>query len=327
MLIKRVSDIPSSEITSENLYRGRREFIKAAAAMVATTAATTIVSGCVTSSAVSEPVQSKLGPYDTTESVTPYQYATTYNNYYEFGIDKDDPSKNAGTFKTKPWTVSVEGLVKKPAIYDLDDLIQGLALEDRIYRMRCVEGWSMVIPWRGFPLAALIRRLEPTASAKYIEFKTILAKDQMPGQRPGLTSSGLNWPYTEGLRMDEAMNPLTLIVLGIYGKPLPNQNGAPLRLVMPWKYGFKGIKAIVKIRFVEKRPISSWMEAWPQAYGFFANVNPTVDHPRHSQAREQRIGDSRIPFFGQGIRPTLMFNGYADQVAQMYAGMDLRKNY
>jgi sulfoxide reductase catalytic subunit YedY len=272
-------------------------------------------------------LQSKAGPYDTTERVTPYEYATSYNNYYEFGTDKRDPAKNAGNFKVTPWTVSVEGLVKKPARYDLTDLIRGLALEDRIYRMRCVERWSMVIAWRGFPLSALIKRLEPSPSARYVEFKTILSKDQMPGQRDRYFGGDLNWPYVEGLRMDEAMHPLTLIATGIYGKPLPNQNGAPLRLVVPWKYGFKGIKAIVSMRFVEKQPVSSWMEAWPQAYGFYANVNPNVDHPRYSQDREQRLGESRFAFLGESIRPTLMFNGYGDQVAQMYAGMDLRRNY
>jgi sulfoxide reductase catalytic subunit YedY len=217
--------------------------------------------------------------------------------------------------------------VKKPATYDLDDLIKGLTVEDRVYRMRCVERWSMVIPWRGFQLDGLIKKLDPLPSARYIEFKTILAPDQMPGQRSRFLGGGIKWPYTEGLRIDEAMNPLTLIATGVYGKPLPNQNGAPLRLVTPWKYGFKGIKAIVTMRFVEKQPVSSWMESWPQAYGFFANVNPSVDHPRWSQAREQRIGESRNPFFGDGTKATLMFNGYADQVAQMYSGMDLRRNY
>ena len=314
MFIHRASDIPSSEITSENVYRNRRKFIKDASAFLASVAASSIV-------------QSKPGAYDTAEKITPHEYATTYNNYYEFGTDHADPAKNSGNFKAKPWKVSVEGLVKRPAAYDLDDLIKGLTMEDRVYRMRCVERWSMVIPWRGFPLAELIKRLEPAPSARYIEFKTILARDQMPGQRSRLFGGGLNWPYVEGLRMDEAMNPLTLIAMGIYGKPLPNQNGAPLRLVTPWKYGFKGIKAIVAIRFVEKQPVSSWMESWPQAYGFYSNVNPSVDHPRYSQAREQRVGESRNPFFGDSTKPTLIFNGYGEQVAQMYAGMDLRKNY
>ena len=312
MLIRRPADIPSSEITPESVYQNRREFMKAASALLIP----------ATLSAQSQP-----GRYDTTERVTPYQSATSYNNYYEFGTDKADPARNAGNFKTKPWTVSVEGLIKKPARYDLDDLIRGLATEDRVYRMRCVERWSMVIPWRGFPLAALIQRLEPLPSARYVEFKTIVAKDQMPGQRDRFFGGGLNWPYVEGLRLDEAMHPLTLIATGIYGKPLPNQNGAPLRLVVPWKYGFKGIKAIVSIRFAEKQPVSSWMDSWPQAYGFYANVNPSVDHPRYSQAREQRLGESRFAFFGEATRPTLLFNGYADQVAQLYAGMDLRKNY
>lgn len=312
MLIKPASDIPSSEITPESVYLNRRQFIKAMSAAVATTAA----------------AQSARGPYDTTERVTPWEYATTYNNYYEFGTGKDEPAKYAGNFKTKPWTVAVEGLVKKPAVYNLDDLIKGLTTEDRIYRMRCVEGWSMVIPWRGFPLANLINRLEPLPSARYVEFKTILAPDQMRGQQnPSLLGGDLNWPYVEGLRLDEARNPLTLIATGIYGRPLPNQNGAPLRLVTPWKYGFKGIKAIVKIRFTEKQPTSSWMEAWPKAYGFYANVNPTVDHPYHSQAREERLGEPRSLFSGDAKRATLMFNGYAAQVASMYSGMDLRKNY
>ena len=310
MLIGRAMDILSSEITPESLYQNRREFMKAAL----------LVPAALT-------VQSRSGPYDTNERATPYDQATTYNNYYEFGTQRDAPSKNSKNFKVKPWTVSVEGLVKKPARYDLDDLIKGLPTEDRIYRMRCVERWSMVIPWRGFPLATLIQRLEPSASARYIEFKTILAPDQMPGQHSRFLGGGLNWPYREGLRMDEAMNPLTLIATGIYGKPLPNQNGAPLRLVVPWKYGFKGVKAIVAIRFVDKQPVSSWMESWPQAYGFYANVNPSVEHPRWSQSREQRIGETGNIFLGGGSRPTLMFNGYAEQVAHMYAGMDLRKNY
>jgi sulfoxide reductase catalytic subunit YedY len=309
MLIRRASDILSSEITPERVYRNRRAFLRVA--LFAPLAGTT---------------QAASG----TDKVTPFEYATTYNNYYEFGTDRSDPSKQAGGFQVKPWTVSVEGLVKKPARYDLDDLLRGLALEDRVYRMRCVERWSMVIPWRGVPLAALMRKLDPMPSARYVEFKTILARDQMPGQRSRLFGGGLDWPYVEGLRLDEAMNPLTLLANGIYGKPLPNQNGAPLRLVTPWKYGFKGIKAIVAIRFEDKQPVSSWMKAWPQAYGFYANVNPSVDHPRWSQAREERIGETGSALsslLGQGIRSTLMFNGYGEQVAQMYAGMDLRKNY
>ena len=308
MLIKQRSDIPSSEITPESVYTNRREFMKTGFAFLAAT------------------MQAR-GPYDTTEPVTPYADATTYNNYYEFGTDKSDPARHAGNFKTKPWTVNVEGLVKKPTRYNLEDLVKGLTTEDRIYRMRCVEGWSMVIPWRGFPLADLIKKLDPLPSAKYMEFKTIHAPDQMRGQVPSLWDSGLKWPYTEGLRLDEAMNPLTLIATGIYGRPLPNQNGAPWRLVTPWKYGFKGIKAIVRIRFVEKQPVSSWMEAFPQAYGFYGNVNPSVPHPNYSQATEQRLGEPWNPFAGNTRRPTLMFNGYTAQVASMYAGMDLRRYY
>jgi sulfoxide reductase catalytic subunit YedY len=321
MWIRRASDIPSSEITSESVYRNRREFIKAAGLLA--TASVAALSG--------RPMlleAAQKGPYDTTETVTPLAYATSYNNYYEFGTSKDDPAIHAVNFKSKPWKVSVEGLVKKPAAYDLDDLFKGFTLEDRIYRMRCVEGWSMVIPWRGFPLASLIKGLEPAPSARYVEFVSILAPDQMRGQQSSRLGGGLIWPYVEGLRLDESMNPLTLMATGIYGKALPNQNGAPWRLVVPWKYGFKGAKAIVKIRFVEKQPVTSWMTAWPKAYGFYSNVNPEVDHPNHSQAHERRLGEPWNPFRGDNSsRPTLMFNGYADQVASMYAGMDLRRNY
>src|SRR5438093_7814129 len=320
MLIQRASDIPSSEITSEKLYHNRREFIKTASAALGIAAAASIMPGYISSSATGVVQNKAKGPYDTNEKLTPYDDITSYNNYYEFGIDKGDPIKNSKNFKTKPWTVSVEGMVKKPATYALEDLIKGFAMEDRIYRMRCVEAWSMVIPWMGFPLAELIKRLEPAPAAKYVEFKTILAPDQMPGQRPGLFGGGLDWPYTEGLRLDEAMNPLALIAMGIYGKPLPNQNGAPLRLVTPWKYGFKGIKAIVNIRFTDKQPLNTWQQQAANEYGFYANVNPKVDHPRWSQAQERRIGE----FFK---RPTLMFNGYSEQVARMYEGLDLRKNY
>ena len=317
MLIQRAPDIRSSEITSENLYHNRREFLKTSSAILAAAGASALLPGCA-SAASPEPAQAKgkSGPYDTNEKQTPFQDITTYNNYYEFGVDKGEPAVNAKNFKSKPWTVAVEGFCKKPATYNLEDLIQGFTMEDRIYRMRCVEGWSMVIPWMGFPLAELIKRLEPTPQAKYVEFKTLLAPAQMPEQRGRI----LNWPYTEGLRLDEAMNPLALIVTGLYGKPLPNQNGSPLRLVTPWKYGFKGVKAISRIRFVDKQPLTAWMEASPREYGFYSNVNPEVDHPRWSQKSERRIGE----FFR---RPTLMFNGYADQVAPLYAGLDLRKNF
>ena len=318
MLIKRALDIPSSEITSENLYHNRREFIKTASAVLGIAAAGTILPGCAPSVGAAAEPQSK-GKYDTTEKPTPLQDVTTYNNYYEFGTGKDEPSRNAGRFVTRPWPVKVEGMVKKPATYNLEDLLKGLTVEDRIYRMRCVEAWSMVIPWQGVPLAAIISKLEPLPSAKYVEFKTLLDPKQYPEQRRSFFQA-LDWPYIEGLRLDEATNPLTLIATGLYGKPLPNQNGAPLRLVTPWKYGFKGIKAIVNIRFTDQAPINSWQRQAAQEYGFFANVNPNVDHPRWSQARERRIGE----FFK---RPTLMFNGYSDQVAQMYSGMDLRRYY
>ena len=313
MLIKRASDIASSEITSETLYHNRREFIKTASSILGLTAVggASILEGAVAPQA--------KGKYDTQEKPTPYEDVTTYNNYYEFGTDKSDPARRSKSFRPKPWTVKVEGMCKKPATYNLDDLVKGFPTEDRIYRMRCVEAWSMVIPWAGFPLKALIDRLEPLPSAKYVEFKTLVDSSQFPEQGRSLFKV-LDWPYVEGLRMDEATNPLAFIATGLYGKPLPNQNGAPLRLVTPWKYGFKGIKAIVNIRFTDKQPVNTWQVQAAQEYGFFANVNPNVDHPRWSQARERRIGE----FFK---RPTLMFNGYADQVAELYSGMDLRRYY
>ena len=318
MLIKRAFDIPSSDITSENLYHNRREFIKTASTVLGIAAAGTIASACAPGVVGAASAPQAKGKYDTAEKLTPIGDVTMFNNYYEFGSGKDEPARNSREFKSRPWTVKVEGLVKKPATYDLDDLIKGTTAEDRIYRMRCVEAWSMVIPWQGIPLADIIKKLEPLPSAKFVEFKTLVDKNRMPGQRGFLQA--LDWPYIEGLRMDEANNPLTLIATGLYGKPLPNQNGAPLRLVTPWKYGFKGIKAIVSINFTERQPVNSWQRQAANEYGFYANVNPTVDHPRWSQAREQRIGD----FFK---RPTLMFNGYTEQVASMYTGLDLKKNY
>jgi methionine sulfoxide reductase catalytic subunit len=250
------------------------------------------------------------------EALTPYRDVAGYNNYYEFGLDKDGPAQNAGAFVTRPWTVSIEGEVKQPQVIDLDQLRKWFPLEERVYRMRCVEAWSMVIPWLGFPLAALLKRVEPSSRARYVAFTTRLDPEQMPGQR----ESVLDWPYVEGLRMDEAMHPLTLLAVGLYGKTLPNQNGAPIRLVVPWKYGFKGIKAIVKIELTEQQPKTSWNQVARGEYGFYANVNPLVDHPRWSQATERRIGElSR--------RPTLPFNGYAEQVASLYKGLDLRKNF
>jgi len=254
----------------------------------------------------------------TMEKQTPIADATSYNNYYEFGTDKSDPARSAHTLKTRPWTVAVEGEVKKPGTFGIDDLLKLGAMEERIYRLRCVEGWSMVIPWVGYSLSELIRRVEPTGNAKYVQFVTLADRAQMPGLR----SSVLDWPYVEGLRIDEAMQPLTLLAFGMYGQVLPNQNGAPLRLAVPWKYGFKSAKSIVKIRFVEKQPDTSWSLAAPEEYGFYSNVNPKVDHPRWSQATERRIGEGDL--FAKK-RPTAMFNGYEAQVASMYSGMDLKK--
>ena len=254
------------------------------------------------------------------DKLTSYDDVSQYNNYYEFGTDKADPARAAHTLKTRPWTVQVEGEVKKPGTYGIDDLLKLSPLEERIYRMRCVEGWSMVVPWVGYSLAELIKRVEPTGNAKFVQFVTLADKAQMPGVR----SSVLDWPYVEGLRIDEAMHPLTLLAFGLYGEVLPNQNGAPVRLVVPWKYGFKSAKSIVKIRFVEKQPATSWEKANAQEYGFFSNVNPKVDHPRWSQATERRIGEGGL-FTPK--RPTQMFNGYEAQVGQLYAGMDLKKFY
>jgi sulfoxide reductase catalytic subunit YedY len=252
--------------------------------------------------------------YGTGEKLTPLNDVTHYNNFYEFSTDKDGPAKLAGSFQPLPWSVSVEGLVQKPKTYDMDALLKLAPLEERIYRLRCVEGWSMVIPWTGFPLSALIKQVEPTSKAQFVEFTSVLRPTQMPGQKRDV----LDWPYVEGLRLDEAMNPLAILAVGLYGETLPNQDGAPVRLVVPWKYGFKSAKSIVKIRFVDAMPKTAWNKAAPSEYGFYSNVNPQVDHPRWSQAKERRLGE-----FSK--RPTLMFNGYGDQVASLYSGMDLRK--
>ena len=298
--------IPSSEITEEKLHWTRRDFLAATGGAAGIAMLDRVPGGDVLG-ALAAGREDKL---------TPYKAVTTYNNFYEFGTGKGDPAKKAHTLKTKPWTVEITGEIGKPGTYHLDDIVKPHKLEERVYRMRCVEGWSMVIPWLGFPLKDLIARLEPTSRAKFVEFTTLLDPKQMPGQRRRV----LEWPYVEGLRMDEAMHPLTLMVTGLYGKELPNQNGAPIRLIVPWKYGFKGAKSIVRIRFRETMPRNSWNVAIPHEYGFYANVNPEVDHPRWSQAKERRIGE----FFK---RKTLMFNGYADEVGHLYAGMDLRANY
>ena len=319
-----------SEITPQAMYLQRRDWLRQAALGLGGTA----LAGWAGREALAQqaPVQrpnklaaltgkaSSVPGANTAEAVTAYEHASTYNNFYEFGTDKSDPARLAGKLKTRPWTVQVEGLVNKPGTFDIDALLKLSPMEERIYRMRCVEGWSMVIPWVGYSLAELIKRVEPQGSAKYVEFETLADRATMPGLR----DSVLLWPYLEGLRMDEAMHPLTLLTFGMYGEVLPNQNGAPVRVMVPWKYGFKSGKSIVKIRFTEKQPNTSWNVAAPREYGFYSNVNPEVSHPRWSQATERRIGEDGLL---ARRRRTLMFNGYEEQVGQLYAGMDLRKFY
>ena len=313
MLIRHSSDVLPSEITPRSVYLNRRALLAGTAGLLGAGALT---------GASAAPLTFGPGSFSTDEKLTRREDVTTYNNFYEFGVGKDDPARNAGTLKTTPWTVKIDGLVNKPADYLLEDLVKPVSLEERIYRMRCVEGWSMVIPWVGFPLAEVIKRAEPLGSAKYVAFETLKRPSEMPGQSSLFPV--LDWPYLEGLRLDEAMHPLAILAVGLYGETLPNQNGAPLRLVVPWKYGFKGIKSIVRISLVEKEPPTSWNKQAPGEYGFYANVNPAVDHPRWSQATERRIGEGGL-FVKR--RPTLLFNGYAEQVASLYAGMDLKKFY
>lgn len=318
MLITRSVDIPPSEITPKEIYLQRRRFIQEAAIGMS-------IALFPSMGAASQKFHSlRKSPFSVDEKTTSFKDITHYNNFYEFGTSKNDPAERAQNLRTFPWTVAIEGEVKKPAVYRIEELLKRHPLEERVYRLRCVEAWSMVVPWVGFPLRDLIRRVEPTSRAKYVEFTTLLDPAQMPGQRPGLLGSGLDWPYVEGLRLDEAMHPLTILAVGLYGEVLPNQNGAPIRLVVPWKYGFKSIKSVVKIRFVEKQPISTWMKANSREYGFYSNVNPSVDHPRWSQASERRIGEDSL---FSPKRKTLPFNGYAEQVASMYAGMDLKKYF
>ncbi len=317
MLIKKASDIPSSEITPQSAYMNRRSFISGAAAHGAGLAALggemVKPSEVVRASAKLTTVKSQ---FSTTEPETPFKDITNYNNFYEFSTDKYGPADLARNFRTRPWKVKVGGAVAQKKTYEVEDLMKLAPLEERIYRMRCVEGWSMVIPWVGFSLSTLINQVQPTSKAKYVKFTTLMDMTQFPGQR----SQVLDWPYTEGLRMDEAMHPLTLLTFGLYGETLPNQDGAPVRIVVPWKYGFKSIKSIVSIDFVGSEPATAWNTAAPNEYGFYSNVNPNVDHPRWSQATERRIGE----FFK---RKTLMFNGYGDQVASLYNGMDLKKYF
>ena len=319
MLIKRADDdIRSSEITSKSLYLNRRKFLAATgllgAAAVGGKTLLELTAGKAAYAAEAIPNLRK-SEFSTSEKITPAQTVTHYNNYYEFSTEKEGPAQLAQNFKTRPWTVTVDGEVKKKLKWDIDTILKFAAPEERIYRHRCVEGWSIVVPWVGFSLSELIKRAEPLGKAKYVEFTTIYAPKDMPGQRRDV----LEWPYVEGLRMDEAMHPLALLCFGMYGEALPNQDGAPLRIVLPWKYGFKSAKAIVRIRFVKDQPTNTWNKSSPQEYGFYSNVNPQVDHPRWSQKTERRLGE-----FGK--RPTLMFNGY-DQVASLYSGMDLKKNY
>ena len=320
MLIRPPSDVAASEITPREIYLRRREFLRGAAALGVAGGLSGVVSVNLAHAAPLKAVKSPLSTPD--EALTPPKDVTSYNNFYEFGTDKADPMKNAPALKTKPWKVRIDGLVGKPGDYDFDDLIRPPALEERIYRMRCVEGWSMVIPWIGVPLSQILARVEPQGNAKYVAFETLVRPSEMPGQR-GLFQP-LPWPYVEGLRLDEAMHPLTILAVGLYGETLPNQNGAPIRLVVPWKYGFKSIKSIVHISLTEKQPPTSWSMQNSGEYGFYSNVNPAVDHPRWSQATERRIGESGL-FVRR--RPTLLFNGYGDQVAGLYTGLDLKANY
>jgi methionine sulfoxide reductase catalytic subunit len=312
--------LPEREATPESLYLNRRQWLAGAIAAGLVPAlggpAAAQVKGRDLKPDDLAPLSSKPGGFGTSEKLTPFEAVTRYNNFYEFGLDKDDPAREAWRLRPSHWTVRVDGLVKQPRTLDVDTLIKASALEERVYRLRCVEGWSMVIPWVGIPLADVVRALEPQGGAKFIAFQTLNDRRQMPG----LSVPVIDWPYREGLRMDEAMNPLSMLVVGLYGRRLPNQNGAPIRLVVPWKYGFKSIKSIVGLRFTESQPTTSWQSQAPHEYGFFANVNPNVDHPRWSQGKERRIGELLR-------RDTLMFNGYAEQVAHLYKGMDLTRFY
>jgi sulfoxide reductase catalytic subunit YedY len=326
MLIKRSPnglDLPfSSEITPQHVYEERRAFIrKMALGAVAGSALWEMANREAFAQApAAQKLAATLNPaFSALDNRTPFKDASTYNNFYEFGTDKSEPAENAHTLKTRPWTVSIEGEIKKPMTLDIDSLLKLAPLEERVYRLRCVEGWSMVIPWVGYSLATLIKKVEPTGNAKYVEFTTLADRKQMPG----VGSRVLDWPYVEGLRLDEAMHPLTLLAMGMYGQVLPNQNGAPVRIVVPWKYGFKSAKSIVKIRFLKEQPRTAWNVSAPSEYGFYSNVNPNVDHPRWSQASERRVGEDG---FFKKKRPTLMFNGYSD-VASLYTGMDLKKFY
>jgi sulfoxide reductase catalytic subunit YedY len=319
MLIRRAPRFTESQITDPKLYLSRRELMSGAAA--ALVLSPSLASAAAPAPALAPLAATRNAAFSVTDTTTKVEAATTYNNFYEFGVNKDDPSRLGHTLRPRPWTVQVDGFVNKPKTFDIDELIKLFPLEERVYSLRCVEAWSMVIPWVGFPLASLLKRVEPNGQAKFVEFTTLLDPNQFPAQKPGFFGfSSLDWPYVEGLRLDEALHPLTLLTVGMYGKVLPNQNGAPIRIVVPWKYGFKSAKSIVRIRLVGEQPKTAWEKAAPSEYGFYSNVNPAVSHPRWSQADERRIGEFRR-------RPTLPFNGYADQVASLYTGMDLKKFY
>jgi methionine sulfoxide reductase catalytic subunit len=322
MLIRTQREIPSSEITPKHQYLNRRAFMAAAAAGVAAVAGERVFRSIAHPSGVEagEKLQTVKSPLSTTgETLTSFEDITHYNNFYEFGVDKGDPAKNAGSLHTRPWSIKVEGLVSKPQTFDIDTLLKLRPMEERVYRFRCVEAWSMVIPWAGYSLSEFIKQCNPLPSARYVQFLSLA--DSKQEQLPW--SAGIQWPYSEGLRMDEAMHPLTLLTFGLYGETLPNQDGAPVRVIVPWKYGFKSAKSIVKVKFVKEQPPTTWNDLSPNEYGFYSNVNPNHDHPRWSQKRERRIG---FPVWKQ-LQPTLMFNGYGDQVASLYNGMDLNRNY
>ncbi len=322
MLIKTRTEISESQVTDEKVYLNRRAFLAAAGIGAAgMTLNRPLMASLANDAAATGALLPgiKESPFSTAQQPNSWQDITTYNNFYEFGLDKSDPAENAHTLQTEPWSVEVKGHCEQPGIYPLEDLVKESALEERIYRLRCVEAWSMVVPWVGIPLADLLKRFKPDSRAKYVRFKTLYNPDQMPGQRRRV----LRWPYEEGLTIDEAMNPLSLMAVGLYGRVMPNQNGAPMRLVVPWKYGFKSIKSINYIEFTQQQPRTSWELSAPHEYGFYANVNPEVDHPRWSQARERVIGSGLFA----AKQDTLMFNGYAEQVAHMYSGLDLRRNY
>jgi len=320
MLIKKPSDIKPSEITTPEHYAQRRKFIQAGLGLAGAATVPALWLPADVAAAREKMKGVKPSVLSTKEKTTSYKDVTTYNNFYEFGTSKSDPAKNAHTLKTSPWTITVEGEVNKPGKYNLEDIIKTSALEERIYRFRCVEAWSMVVPWVGISLKQILSRFEPNSKAKYVEFTTLYNPEQMPGQKRRV----LTWPYVEGLRIDEAMNPLSIMAVGLYGEVLPNQNGAPLRLIVPWKYGFKNIKSIVKIRFTEKMPQATWTTLAPREYGFYANVNPLVDHPRWTQKRERVIGSGSL---FSSRKKTVIYNGYAEQVAHMYSGMNLRKYF